>query len=162
LAKGIRHKPVHISRYQRSSTRRQFSAAEGAYSREQKKKRPAAAARPGRESHDSADETGARIRFRSNQPEARDRVVVRVPVRRHEAHPDVAMRRALDPPDREYPVGMAVDQRRQHYPRVILRRARAAMVDLEGAQIDALDRRDHEVRQIILWDPVPKFGRKQK
>ena len=36
------------------------------------------------------------------------------------------------------------------------------MVDLEGAQIDALDRRDHEVRQIILWDPVPKFGRKQK
>ena len=36
------------------------------------------------------------------------------------------------------------------------------MVDLEGAHLDPLDRLDHEVRQIILRDPVPKIGRKQK
>ena len=36
------------------------------------------------------------------------------------------------------------------------------MVHLEGAHIDAINRRDHEVRQIILRDPVPKIGRKQK
>ena len=62
----------------------------------------------------------------------------------HEAHPDIAVRRALDPP------GIAIDQQRQHHPRVILRRAGATMVDLEGAHLDPLDRLDHEVRQIIL------------
>ena len=36
------------------------------------------------------------------------------------------------------------------------------MVHLEGAYLDALDRLDHEMRQIILRDPVPKIGRKQK
>ena len=30
------------------------------------------------------------------------------------------------------------------------------MVHLEGAHLDALDRLDHEVRQIILRDPVPE------
>ena len=46
--------------------------------------------------------------------------------------------------------------------RRVLRRARATMVHLEGAQIDAFDRLDHEVRQIIRRDPVPQIGRKQK
>ena len=36
------------------------------------------------------------------------------------------------------------------------------MVHLEGAQTDALDRLDHEMRQIIRRDPVPQIGRKQK
>ncbi len=36
------------------------------------------------------------------------------------------------------------------------------MVHLEGAQIDALDRLDHEVRQITRREPVPQIGRKQK
>ena len=35
----------------------------------------------------------------------------------------------------------------------------ATMVD---PHLDPLDRLDHEVRQIILRDPVPKIGRKQK
>ena len=60
------------------------------------------------------------------------------------------------------PVGVAVDQQRQHHPRVILRRPRTPMVHLEDAQIDALDRRDHEMRQIVLGYPVAKIGRKQK
>ena len=95
-------------------------------------------------------------------PKGRDRVMVGMDVGGHEAHPDIAVRRALDPPAREDPVGIAVDQQRQHHPGVILRRAGAAMVHLEGAHLDALDRLDHEVRQIILRDPVPKIGRKQK
>ena len=95
-------------------------------------------------------------------PKGRDRVMVGMDIGGHEAHPDIAVRRALDPPAREDPVGIAIDQQRQHHPRVILRRAGATMVDLEGAHLDPLDRLDHEVRQIILRDPVPKIGRKQK
>ena len=93
---------------------------------------------------------------------ARDRVVVRVTVRRDEANPDIAVRRPLDPTAGEDPVGVAVDQQRQHHSRVILRRARAAMVHLEGAQIDTLHSLDHEVPKIIRREPVPKIGRKQK
>jgi hypothetical protein len=92
-------------------------------------------------------------------PKGRDRVMG---VGGHEAYPDIPVGRALDPPAREDPVGIAVDQQRQHHPRVILRRARAPMVHLEGAHLDALDRLEHEVRQIILRNPVPKIGRKQK
>ena len=104
------------------------------------------------------------LRHRSEvlPPKARDRVVVGVTVRRDEANPDVAVRRPLDPTAGEDPVGVAVDQQRQHHPRVILRRARAAMVHLEGAQIDTLHRLDHEVPQIIRREPVPQIGRKQK
>ena len=104
------------------------------------------------------------LRHRSEvlPPEAHDRVVVGVKIRRDEANPDIAMRRPLDPTAGENPIGVAVDHKRQHHPRVILRRARAAMVHLEDAQIDALDRLDHEMRQIIRRDPVPQIGRKQK
>ena len=70
--------------------------------------------------------------------------------------------RALDPTAQENPVGIAVNQQSQHHPGVILRRAGAATVHLEGAQVDALNRLDHEVRQIVLRDPLPKIGRKQK
>jgi hypothetical protein len=80
----------------------------------------------------------------------------------HETHPDIAVRRALDPPARKYPVGIAVDQQRQHHPRVILRRTGAAMVHLEGAHLDPIDRLDHEMRQIVLRNPVPEIRRKQK
>ena len=103
-----------------------------------------------------------RHRLEVRTPKGRDRVVVRVMVRRHEANPDIAVRRPLDPAAREDPVRIAIDQQRQHHPGMILRRARAAMVDLEGTEIDALDRLDHEVRQIILGDPITKIGRKQK
>ena len=36
------------------------------------------------------------------------------------------------------------------------------MVHIEGAHLDALAILDNELRQIILRDPVPKIGRKQK
>ena len=38
----------------------------------------------------------------------------------------------------------------------------AAIVGLERADADPLNRLDHEMRQVILRDPVPKIGRKQK
>ena len=94
--------------------------------------------------------------------DARDRVVVGVTVRRDEANPDIAVRRPLNPTAGEDPVSVAVDHQRQHHPWVILRRARAAMVHLEGAQIDTLHNLDHEVPKIIRREPVPKIGRKQK
>ena len=104
------------------------------------------------------------LRYRGEvlPPEARDRIVVRMTVRRHKANPDVPVRRPLDPPAGENPVGVAIDQQRQHHPRVILRRPRTPMVHLEGVQIDPLNRRDHEMRQIVLGYPVAKVGRKQK
>jgi len=104
------------------------------------------------------------LRHRSEvlPPEARDRIVVRMPVRRHEANPDIPVRRPLDPAAGKDPVGVAVDQQRQHHPRVILRRPRTPMVHLEGTQIDALDRLDHEMREIVFGYPVAKIGRKQK
>ena len=95
-------------------------------------------------------------------PEGRDRVVIRVLVRRHVAHTDVPVGRPLDPSARKDPVGVAVDQQRQHHPWVILGRPGAAIVGLERADADPLDRLDHEMRQVILRDPVPKIGRKQK
>jgi hypothetical protein len=95
-------------------------------------------------------------------PEGRDRVVIRVLVRRHVAHTDVPLGRPLDPSARKDPVGVAVDQQRQHHPWVILGRPGAAIVGRERADADPLDRLDHEMRQVILRDPVPKIGRKQK
>ena len=92
----------------------------------------------------------------------RDRVMVGVTVRRDEANPDITVRRTLDPTAGKDPVGVAVNHQRQHHPGVILRRARATMVHLEGAQIDTLHSLDHEVPQIIRRDPVSKIGRKQK
>ena len=41
-------------------------------------------------------------------PKGRDRVMVGMDIGGHEAHPDIAVRRALDPPAREDPVGIAM------------------------------------------------------
>ena len=83
-------------------------------------------------------------------------------VRRNEANPDITVCSPLDPTAGEDPVGVAVDHQRQHHPWVILRRARAALVHIEGAQIDTLHRLDHEVPQITRREPVPQIWRKQK
>lgn len=46
--------------------------------------------------------------------------------------------------------------------RLILCRADAATVYLEGAHVDPLSLLDHVVHQIILWDSVPNTERKQQ
>lgn len=74
-------------------------------------------------------------------PEGRDGVMIGVRVGGDEAHGHVAMRRALDPTRRENPVRVIVNQQRQHHPRMMLRLAMAAPIDLERANIDPLDRR---------------------
>ena len=50
------------------------------------------------------------------------------------AHADVAIGRPLDPPRGEDAVGIAVDQQRQHQPRVILRLAASPLRHLERPQ----------------------------
>jgi hypothetical protein len=95
-------------------------------------------------------------------PEGRDRVVVRMQVRRHQPNPDVAERRPLDPARGEDAVGVAVDQKRQHQARVILRLAARHRLGLEGVQRHPLHRRHDEVRQVVLRQPVPHVRRQQE
>src|SRR3546814_159320 len=72
------------------------------------------------------------------------------------------MRRPLDPPRGEDPVGIAVDQQRQHQPRVVLRLAGALPVHLERTKADTLDSLDDEMRKIVLRDPLAQIRRQQK
>jgi hypothetical protein len=85
-----------------------------------------------------------------------------VQVRRHVAHPDVAVRRPLDPARGEDAVGVAVDQQRQHQPRVVLRLAARHRLGLEGIQRHPLHRRHDEVRQVVLRQPILQVRRQQE
>ena len=95
-------------------------------------------------------------------PEGRDGVVVRVRVRRHKPHANIAKGRPLDPPRRKNPISITVDQKRQHHPRVVLGLARALPVHLERRKTDPLHGRNDEVRHVIIRHPVPKVRWQQK
>ena len=103
-----------------------------------------------------------RDRIEAVAPKRADRVVVRVAVRRHVPNPNVPAGRALDPPRTEDAVGMAVNQQRQHRPRVALRRARAPLVHLKRVHRHTFHRLDHEVRQVVFRQPIPHVRRQQK
>jgi hypothetical protein len=64
-------------------------------------------------------------------PERRDRVVIRVLIGGDKPHADVAIGRPLQTARGENTVRIAINQQRQHHPRMIPRLARAAVVDLE-------------------------------
>jgi hypothetical protein len=64
--------------------------------------------------------------------------------------------------DEKYPVGVTVDQQRQHHARVILRLARAAPIDLERPDINTLNGFDDEMRKVVVRDPIAKIGPHQK
>ena len=87
--------------------------------------------------------------------------MVRVTVRRHVPNANVPIRRPLDPTRAEDPVRVAVHQQRQHHPRVILRRSGAPFVHLEPLQRHPFHRLNHEVRQIVLRQPIAQVRRQQ-
>lgn len=79
-----------------------------------------------------------------------------------EAHADVAMGRALDPARGENPVGVGIDQQRQHHRRMILRAARAPVVYPERRKRNPLDRGNEKMRQIIARQPILQIRRQKK
>ena len=61
----------------------------------------------------------------------------------------------------EHPVGVAVNQQRQHHPRVVLRRAAAALIHPKSVHRHPLHRRQHEMRQVVLGHPLTQVHRQQ-
>ena len=102
-----------------------------------------------------------RDRVEAVAPKRADRVVVRVAVRRHVPNPNVPAGRALDPARAEDPVRAAVHRQRQRRPRVALRRPRAPLVHLKRVHRHTFHRLDHEVRQVVVRQPVPHVRRQQ-
>lgn len=88
--------------------------------------------------------------------------MVRVRVGGHEARPDVPVGCPLDPPRRKHPLGIAVDQQRQHQPRVVLRLAARLRIHPKLPQPNAVNRRHDEMRDIVLGYPILQIGRQQK
>ncbi|MCF8500141.1 MAG: hypothetical protein K9H11_06710, partial [Rhodospirillum sp.] len=48
------------------------------------------------------------------------------------------------------------------HPGVIARLAYSAMADLESIQAHSVDCRDHEMGQVVLWDPIVQTGGQQE
>ena len=62
----------------------------------------------------------------------------------------------------EYPAGITADQQCQHHPRVILRLAAARAADVKRRHINALNRFNYEMGQIIIGHPILQIRRQQK
>ena len=88
--------------------------------------------------------------------------MIRVGIGRNVAHPDIPIGGTLNPPAGEYPVGIAVNQKGQHHPGVVLRIPRTTFVDLEAFHAHPLDRLQHKMRQVVLRNPVAQVGRQKK
>ncbi len=95
-------------------------------------------------------------------PKAGDRVVVGVRVGGDETGADVPVRRPLDPPRGEDAVGMAVDEQRQHQPRMVLRLAAGPGVGVKRRQPHPLHRRHDKMRDIVRRQPILHIRRQQK
>jgi hypothetical protein len=82
-------------------------------------------------------------------------------VRRDKPNPDIPIGRPLNPPRREQAVRVAVDQQRQHQPRMILRLAAGAFRNHERVHRNPLSRRYHEVRDIVVRRLFLQVGRQE-
>ena len=76
----------------------------------------------------------------------RDRVLID----RDETNADVEVGRLLDLPAGKNAIGVAIDDQRQHHAWIILRAAAATAIDREFFHIDALDRLDYEMHEVVL------------
>jgi hypothetical protein len=83
-------------------------------------------------------------------------------VRRHAAHADVTVRRPLDPAWGEHAIGGAGDQQRQQQPWMLLRLATRDRSHRKGAKRHPLDRRHHDMRHVVLRQPVLGVRRQQE
>jgi hypothetical protein len=96
--------------------------------------------------------------------ERRDRRVIGPLLRRHDPERDVLDARSLDHPRRADPPRVGVQQQRDHHRRLIGRPAAAiaAIGRRERLDVHRLDRRQHEPRQMVLWQPLTHVRRHQK
>ena len=95
-------------------------------------------------------------------PERRDRVVIRMLVRRDEAERHRVIGRPLQLAAREHAGRVAIDQDAQQQRRVIGRRARAAVAPAHRPQIQAVDHLHHKAGQVLLRQPLVNRRRQKE
>ena len=107
---------------------------------------------------------GRRERLFVPTAKARDRGVIRDPIRGDHAEGDILATTPLDPSARALTDRVRVQQKRDHHRRLERRPTPAvrAVGAVESAQIDLLHGVEHKPREVILRQPLAKTRRKQQ
>jgi hypothetical protein len=87
-------------------------------------------------------------------PECANGVMVGMGIRTHKAHGHIGVAGALNLPTGKYSRAAGINQKRQKHGWRILLTAGAPMIDLSHGCIHRLDGIDHEMDEMIAWDPV--------
>jgi hypothetical protein len=97
-------------------------------------------------------------------PKARDRAVIGLTVRRNHPKRDVLDTSALDNPRGALPARVRVDQQRDHHRRIVRRTTVpvGSVIGVKRSQVDLLDDRDHEPREVIRRQPIVHARRQQE
>ena len=95
-------------------------------------------------------------------PERRDRVVIRMLVRRDEAEGHRVIARPLQLAAREHAGRVAINQDAQQQRRRVGRRARAAVAPPHHSQIQAVDHLHHKAGQVLLRQPLVNRRRQKE
>jgi hypothetical protein len=94
-------------------------------------------------------------------PECANGVMVGMSIRTHKAHGHISVAGALNLPTGKYSRAVGINQKRQKHGWGILLTAGAPVIDLSHGCIQRLDGIDHEMDEMIAWDPVSHVRGKQ-
>lgn len=94
-------------------------------------------------------------------PECANGVMVGMRIRTHKAHGHIGVGGALDLPAGKHPAAIGINQERQKHGWRILLTAGSPMIDLSHGCIHRLDGINHEMDEMVVWDPVSHVRRKQ-
>jgi len=94
-------------------------------------------------------------------PECANGVMVGMGIRTHKAHGHIGVTGALDLPAGKYSRAVGINQKRQKHGWRILLTAGAPMIDLSHGCIHRLNGIDHEMDEMVAWDPVSHVRGKQ-
>ena len=95
-------------------------------------------------------------------PKGADRVVIGVGVGGNEPGSKVTIRGPFDPAGRKDPLRIAVDQKGEHEPWVVLGGPAPRMIGFEGRKVHSLYRLEDEVGDVVFRKPIAKVGGKEK
>ena len=97
-------------------------------------------------------------------PELAQRPMLRKTARRQHPEPHVLFQLPRDPPRREHPRRVPVEQHLHHHPRVIRRVATPVPLvrRVERRQVQTVHQIAHVVRQVTLGQPLPHIRRQQQ
>jgi hypothetical protein len=82
-------------------------------------------------------------------------------IRTHKAHDHIGMAGSLDLPAGKYSRAVGINQKRQKHGWRILLTAGAPMIDLSHGCIHRLDGINHEMNEMVAWNPVLHVRGKQ-